>query len=138
MTEKKPTCSSSPPPIRVWHVLSRVAHTLILMYATCPGSFADFVYPPFAQSDTIFRLLCRLYLHRIRGNGSIELMTDKQAVIDALQRLPEDASLEEISEELRIMAAIRRGRADVAAGRTKSHADAGQLLESWASAWNSK
>ncbi len=65
-------------------------------------------------------------------------MTDKQAVMDALQRLPEKASLDEITEELRLMAAIRRGRADVAAGRTKSHAEAEQSLESWASAWNSK
>ena len=65
-------------------------------------------------------------------------MTDKQAVMDALQRLPEKASLDEITEELRLMAAIRRGRDDVAAGRTKSHAGAEQLLESWASAWNSK
>src|SRR5271169_1048649 len=48
----------------------------------------------------------------------IKSMTDKQAVIDALQRLPEDVSIEEITEELRIMAAIRRGRADIAAGRT--------------------
>jgi predicted transcriptional regulator len=65
-------------------------------------------------------------------------MTDKQAVLDALQRLPENASLDEISEELRIMAAIRRGRADIAAGRTKTHAEVGQAVESWASAWNSK
>jgi predicted transcriptional regulator len=62
-------------------------------------------------------------------------MTDKQAVIDALQRLPENASLGEITEELQIMAAIRRGRADVAAGRTKTHEEAEQLLESWATAW---
>lgn len=62
-------------------------------------------------------------------------MTDKQAVIDALQRLPENASLGEITEELQIMAAIRRGRADVVAGRTKTHEEAEQLLESWATAW---
>jgi predicted transcriptional regulator len=61
-------------------------------------------------------------------------MTDKQAVIDALQRLPENASLEEITEELRIMATVRRGRADVAAGRTKTHEEAQDLLESWATA----
>ena len=65
-------------------------------------------------------------------------MTDKQAVLDALGRLPECATLAEIAEELRIMAAIRRGRADVAAGHTKTHAEAGQLLESWATAWTSK
>ena len=63
-------------------------------------------------------------------------MTDKQAAMDALQRLPERASLDEITQESHPMAAIRRGRAHVAAGRTKSHAEAEQLLESRASAWN--
>jgi predicted transcriptional regulator len=65
-------------------------------------------------------------------------MRDKQAVIDALQRLPEDASLEEISEELRIMASIRCGRADIVAGRTRTQEEAEHLLESWASAWTSR
>ncbi len=65
-------------------------------------------------------------------------MTDKQAVMDALQRLPENASLEEITEELRIMAAVRRGRADVAPGRTKTQEEARDQLQSWATAWTSK
>jgi predicted transcriptional regulator len=65
-------------------------------------------------------------------------MTDKQAVLDALQRLPETASLEEITEELHIMAAVRRGRADIAAGRTKTQEEAERLLESWAPAWTSR
>jgi predicted transcriptional regulator len=64
-------------------------------------------------------------------------MTDKQAVLDALQRLPENASLEEITEELRIMAAVRKGRADVAAGQTRTHEETKELLESWATAWSS-
>jgi len=65
-------------------------------------------------------------------------MTDKQAVIDALNRLPEDVSLDEITEELRIMAAVRRGRADIAAGRTKTHEEVEKLVESWATAWSSR
>ena len=65
-------------------------------------------------------------------------MTDKQAVLDALQRLPENVSLDEIAEELRIMAAIRKGRADVSAGRTRTHDEVRQVVESWASAWSSK
>lgn len=65
-------------------------------------------------------------------------MTDKQAVVDALQRLPENASLEEITEELRIMAAVRKGRTDVAAGRTKTQAEAQEVLDSWATAWTSR
>ena len=65
-------------------------------------------------------------------------MTDKQAVLDALQRLPENASFEEIAEELRIMEAVRRGRADITAGRSKSHQETEKLVESWASAWTSR
>ena len=65
-------------------------------------------------------------------------MTDKQAVIDALSRLPEDVSLDEITEELRNMAAVRRGRADIAAGRTKTHEEVEKLVESWATAWTSR
>jgi hypothetical protein len=65
-------------------------------------------------------------------------MTDKQAVMDALSRLPETASLDEITRELHLMAAVRRGRADVAAERTKSHGEVEHLLESWSSAWTSK
>ncbi len=65
-------------------------------------------------------------------------MTDKQAVIDALQRLPEDTSLEEISGEMRIMASIRRGRADITAGRTKTQEEAERLLVSWATEWTSR
>ena len=65
-------------------------------------------------------------------------MTDKQAVLDVLQRLPESGTLDEITEELRIMAAIRRGRDDVANGRVKHHAEAEKLLESWATAWTTR
>ena len=65
-------------------------------------------------------------------------MTDKQAVLDALQRLPESATLDEITEELRILAAIRRGRGDLADGRVKTHEQAEKLLESWATAWTTR
>ena len=65
-------------------------------------------------------------------------MTDKQAVLDALQRLPESATLDEITDELRIMAAIRRGRDDVAHDRVKTHEQAERLLESWATAWTTR
>jgi predicted transcriptional regulator len=63
--------------------------------------------------------------------GSILLMTDKQEVIDALSTMPESASLEEIIEELRIIAAVRRGRADIAAGRFKTQEEVKRLVDSW-------
>jgi predicted transcriptional regulator len=65
-------------------------------------------------------------------------LTDKQAVIDALQRLPENASLGEITQELQLMAAIRRGRIDIAAGRAKSHQEVKESLASWVTEWTTK
>ena len=65
-------------------------------------------------------------------------MTDKQAVIGALNGLPEVASLEEITEELHLMASVRRGRADIAAGRSRSHEEVEQVVASWATAWSSR
>ena len=65
-------------------------------------------------------------------------MTDKQAVLDALQHLPENVSLEEIADELRVMASVRRSHLDIAAGRTQSHAEVERLVDSWASAWSTK
>ena len=58
--------------------------------------------------------------------------------MDALDRLPEGVSLDEITAELKIMASIRRGRADIAAGRSKSHEEVEKQVESWATAWTSR
>ena len=65
-------------------------------------------------------------------------MTDKQAVIDALQRLPENASLDQIAQELQLMASIRKGREDIAAGRAKTQDEVETMVGSWASAWGTK
>jgi predicted transcriptional regulator len=62
-------------------------------------------------------------------------MTDKQEVIEALNAMPETVSLDEIIEALRIMVAVRRGRADIAAGRTKTQDEVKRLVESWAESW---
>jgi predicted transcriptional regulator len=65
-------------------------------------------------------------------------MTDRQAVIDVLQRLSENASLDEITHELQLMAAVRRGQADIAADRTKPHQEVKASLMSWAAERNTK
>jgi hypothetical protein len=48
-------------------------------------------------------------------------MSNKELVMETLRRLPEDATLEEISEQIAILAAIRRGEAAAVAGRLISH-----------------
>jgi predicted transcriptional regulator len=77
---------------------------------------------------TAHGLLSLFYGERV---GSIYLMTGKQEVINALSTLPENASLEEIIEELLIIAAVRRGRADISAGRFKTQEEVKQLVASW-------
>jgi predicted transcriptional regulator len=109
---------------------------------TRPNSELPSAQVCFDPGKSVMRFpLCRNLpgcLRKSSGDVNILGMTDKQAVMDAIQRLPDNSSLEEISEELRIMAAIRRGREDVAAGRTKTHAEAEHLLESWATGWTSR
>jgi predicted transcriptional regulator len=58
-------------------------------------------------------------------------MTAKEIVIERTRELPDDATLEDIVEELQILAAIRQGQADVEAGRVVSHEQACQRMESW-------
>ena len=67
---------------------------------------------------------------------SVEMLdgTDKQIAYKALDQMPESATLEQISEELAILAAIRRGESAAAAGRTLTHAE----LEQRSAAWTGK
>jgi len=60
-------------------------------------------------------------------------MNDKTVAMETIANLPENASMEEIAEELQIMAAIRKGKEDVKAGRTKSHAEVEKIFETWIS-----
>lgn len=44
----------------------------------------------------------------------------KQTILELLDRLPDDCSLEEVLYHLYVIRAVEEGRADVAAGRTLS------------------
>jgi len=56
-------------------------------------------------------------------------MKDKLVAIETINNLPENASMEEIAEELQVMEAIRKGKEDIEAGRVKSHAEVENLIE---------
>jgi predicted transcriptional regulator len=60
-------------------------------------------------------------------------MSNKELVIETLRRLPEEATLEEISEQIAILAAIRRGEAAAAEGRLISHEEVKQRSSTWTS-----
>lgn len=58
-------------------------------------------------------------------------MSDKQRVLDVLQRMSENATLEEISEQIAILAAIRHGEEAAEAGRLASHEEVKQRSAAW-------
>jgi predicted transcriptional regulator len=58
-------------------------------------------------------------------------MSDKQMAVAVLEKMPETATLDEISEEMAILAALQRGKADIAAGRTITHEEVKQRSAKW-------
>lgn len=53
----------------------------------------------------------------------------KQMVVDAVQRLPENATIEDAMEQLYLLQKIERGLADVAAGRVVPHEEVLRAFE---------
>ncbi len=59
--------------------------------------------------------------------------SEKTIALEALQRMPDSVTLEDICEELAILTAIRRGEADVATGRVVSHEEVKRRSAAWTS-----
>ena len=58
-------------------------------------------------------------------------VTSKQEVAQLLAQLPDDATLEDIQYHVYLLEKIQRGRADIAAGRGHTHAQARERLARW-------
>jgi hypothetical protein len=67
------------------------------------------------------------------GMAAFPRMSDKDVVIETIRRMPEVATLEQISEEIAILAAIRKGEEAADAGRVTPHEEVRQKLASWIS-----
>ena len=48
-------------------------------------------------------------------------MSDKQLVLDSIERLPENASLDVIAERVELLAAVRKGLDQIERGQTIPH-----------------
>lgn len=57
--------------------------------------------------------------------------TAKQEAIDAIRRLPDDASTEEIMYRLYVLENIRRGQQDAESGNTQSTEELLKDIEKW-------
>ncbi len=60
-------------------------------------------------------------------------MTPKQKTLQALGTLPEDASYEQLQEEVKILAALEAGEADIREGRVVSQEEVKRRLAQWTS-----
>ena len=61
-------------------------------------------------------------------------MSNKEMVIEAVRTLPEDASLDQISEQIAILAAIRRGERVIEEGKMIPH----EVVKERSASWSSK
>lgn len=60
-------------------------------------------------------------------------MSDKQAVLEVVAKLPETVSLEQIRNELALLESLREGYADSKAGRVLAHDEVKQRFSAWPS-----
>jgi predicted transcriptional regulator len=59
--------------------------------------------------------------------------TDKEIALESLRQMPDQVSLQEICDELAILAAIRRAEADEEAGRLLTHEEVVRRSSEWIS-----
>ncbi len=58
-------------------------------------------------------------------------MTAKEMVYDRLQRIPDNATLEDIRGDVETMIAVQKGMDDVRAGRIYSQEQVDEMTKSW-------
>jgi hypothetical protein len=58
-------------------------------------------------------------------------ISTKQVVLSAIQKLPDDATLEEILDGILLRLKVERGRAQIAAGEGISHEEVERRLARW-------
>jgi len=63
----------------------------------------------------------------------IRFMSDKQLVLDSIERLPADANLDAIAERVEFLAAIRKGLDQIGRGETVPHEEVKRQLATWLS-----
>ena len=58
-------------------------------------------------------------------------MSNKELVLEAVRGMPDEATIDQLSEEIAILAAIRRGEEAADAGRLIPHEEVKQRLSRW-------
>ncbi len=60
-------------------------------------------------------------------------MNAKQMILEAVHRLPDEASFHDIAEQVAFLAAVREGEQDLQHGRVVSNEEMKRRLDSWLS-----
>jgi predicted transcriptional regulator len=60
-------------------------------------------------------------------------MSDKRVVLEAIRRMPDTANLDDIRNELALLASLRRAEEDIKAGRFIPHAEVVKRSAQWTS-----
>jgi predicted transcriptional regulator len=60
-------------------------------------------------------------------------MSNKEVVIEAIRKLPEEATFQEIGDEIAMLAAIRRGEEAAHEGRVVPHEEVKRKVAAWIS-----
>lgn len=60
-------------------------------------------------------------------------MSTKELVLNAIQRLPENADLKDVAEEIAFLVAVQEGHEDLKQGEIISNEDMKKRLDSWLS-----
>lgn len=58
-------------------------------------------------------------------------MVIKEAVLEAVRQLPDDAGFEDVLDQIETLAAIHRGEADADAGRVVPHDEVKRRIALW-------
>ena len=58
-------------------------------------------------------------------------MSQKESIIDAIRKLPDDADFNDAIEEIRILQRIEEGEKAADEGRVRSHEEVRTLIRSW-------
>lgn len=83
------------------------------------------------RDSTLTLAIPNLARLRIPSYGSD--MTPKQKTLQAIGTLPEDVSYEQLQEEVRILAALDEGEAEIREGRVVSQEEVKRRLAQWTS-----
>ncbi|HKI36261.1 MAG TPA: hypothetical protein VKA46_30670 [Gemmataceae bacterium] len=62
---------------------------------------------------------------------TLQAKSVKQGVMEMIQRLPDDCTLEDIHDTLSLFAAVREGIADIEAGRVIPHEEVKRRAAEW-------